>query len=165
MVAVLVSCAFTHWGRPRLTAGGSKALVLVGRDTTVSINVLGTFRMALENERNGGGGLGLTSMTPITIQPSAWTQLLFLRSSQQWMASRTYLWSRIKAHKAHAEVNRQSHEVALHDAGVRLALRSARVKAVSAKARQGQRSSFFKIYKYVYKSQEHHQSSYQTTEL
>lgn len=83
MVVVLESCAFTHWGRPKLTAGGSMALALVGRDTTITINVLGTFQMTPENKKHGGGGLGLTSMTPITIQPSAWTQLLFLSSSRQ----------------------------------------------------------------------------------
>lgn len=35
-----------------------------------------------------------------------------------------HLWSCIKAHKPHAEVNCQSHEVALHDAGVRFTLQN-----------------------------------------
>lgn len=52
MVGVLVSCVFTQWGRPKL----SEALVLVGeRDTTVTINVLGTFQMAPASKKMGVG--------------------------------------------------------------------------------------------------------------
>lgn len=61
------------------------------RDTTVTINVLGTFQMAQASKKNGGGGLGLTSMTQSAIQPPAWTQLLFPRLSRQQTVPRTYL--------------------------------------------------------------------------
>lgn len=69
-----------------MTKGISKALVLGGvgwGGTTAAINVLGTFELAPANKTNAGGGLGFMSMTPSTIQPSAWTQLLLLRSSRQ----------------------------------------------------------------------------------
>lgn len=47
------------------------------------------------------------------------------RTSVRDMSS-THLWSCVKAHKPHAEVDGQSHEVALHDARIRFTLQRRR---------------------------------------
>lgn len=51
-------------------------------------------------------------------------------------ASCPYLGSSIKAHKAHTEVNRESHKVALHDAGVRFTLQKQEGEMLPTRATQ-----------------------------
>lgn len=52
------------------------------------------------------------------------------------MKSHTHLWSCIKAHKAHAEVDCKSHEVALHDTGIRFTLQSMRTRCYPLRTRK-----------------------------
>lgn len=87
MVLVLVSATSTHWGKAKVDCrqqgvshgGGGGRGAEDGGDMG---GLLQEIRCALSNGssmyKNGGKGLGLTSMTTSGMQPSTWTQRLLL---------------------------------------------------------------------------------------
>lgn len=123
--------------RPKWTAGRSERFELRGSSRqnkcthTPKMHTVQNKLAALKKRKKGGRGVVIHFITLSTLllcQIPHWNNRfpIFLLKIKGLFYS--HLWSCIKAHKAHAEVNCKSHKVTLHDASIRFTLQNRKTR-------------------------------------